>query len=162
MSEVRHQWNGSILTVISDSGASSADLLGPKGDMGPRGPQGPAGVVYNEDGELIVDLSRYYTIEEVDAKVANVKVDLSNYATKNYVTETVVNANYATKNYVSTEIAKAQLAGVSGDVDLSGFVTEDELNRIIPVDGVTITYNEDGQLTVIGGGNYASAEEVRY
>jgi hypothetical protein len=42
MSGFKHSWNGTILTITSDSGTSSADL---KGDLGPRGPQGPAGLI---------------------------------------------------------------------------------------------------------------------
>lgn len=38
-----HSWEGSVLTVTSASGTSSADLRGPKGDAGPTGPEGPAG-----------------------------------------------------------------------------------------------------------------------
>lgn len=37
---ITHYWNGTVLTVSSDSGTSSADL---KGDDGPRGPQGLPG-----------------------------------------------------------------------------------------------------------------------
>lgn len=40
---IKHEWNGSILTITSDSGTSSCDLLGPKGDDGCRGPQGAHG-----------------------------------------------------------------------------------------------------------------------
>ena len=40
MGEIYHSWNGTVLTITSDSGTSSADL---KGDDGCRGPQGPAG-----------------------------------------------------------------------------------------------------------------------
>lgn len=40
---ITHEWNGTILTITSDSGTSSADLKGQIGDDGPRGPQGPAG-----------------------------------------------------------------------------------------------------------------------
>lgn len=43
MSGIYHEWNGTILTITSDSGTSSADLKGQIGDDGPRGPQGPAG-----------------------------------------------------------------------------------------------------------------------
>jgi hypothetical protein len=53
MSGFKHTWNGTILTITSDSGTSSADL---KGDLGPRGPQGPAGVVASlseEERELL-------------------------------------------------------------------------------------------------------------
>lgn len=38
-----HSWDGSVLTVTSASGTSSADLRGPKGDAGATGPEGPAG-----------------------------------------------------------------------------------------------------------------------
>lgn len=38
-----HSWQGSVLTVTSASGTSSADLRGPKGDSGANGPEGPAG-----------------------------------------------------------------------------------------------------------------------
>ena len=43
---VTHSWNGSVLTVTSASGTSSADLkgeAGPQGETGPAGPQGPQG-----------------------------------------------------------------------------------------------------------------------
>ena len=39
-----HKWNGTVLTMTSASGTSSADLKGPKGDTGERGPQGYPGV----------------------------------------------------------------------------------------------------------------------
>jgi hypothetical protein len=55
--QIFHEWNGTILTITSDSGTSSMDLQGSKGDMGVRGPQGPAGA----------DLSSYYTKAEIDA-----------------------------------------------------------------------------------------------
>ena len=48
---ITHSWNGTVLTVTSDSGTSSADL---KGDIGIRGPQGEPGVV---------DTSKVYTFE---------------------------------------------------------------------------------------------------
>lgn len=134
MSEIKHQWNGSVLTVISDSGASSADLKGPKGDTGPRGPQGPGGVIYNEDGELVLDLSEYYSKSEVDDLLDNVEVDLSDYATKTYVTETITNesgdsGSIASKTYVRTEVAKAQLEGAG--IDASVFATTQDINRVI-------------------------------
>lgn len=132
-SEIKHQWNGTILTVISDSGASSADLQGPKGDTGPRGPQGPGGVIYNEDGELVLDLSEYYTSAEVDTLLENVEVDLTDYATKAYVTESFVNGiaeeELTSKTYVATEIAKAQLEGAG--VDTSVFITTENFEDYI-------------------------------
>ena len=38
-----HVWNGTVLTITSASGTSSADLKGEKGDAGPQGPQGETG-----------------------------------------------------------------------------------------------------------------------
>ena len=33
---IKHKWNGTVLTITSDSGTSSADLKGEKGDDGAR------------------------------------------------------------------------------------------------------------------------------
>ena len=38
-----HSWNGTVLTVTSASGTSSADLRGPQGVQGEAGPEGPQG-----------------------------------------------------------------------------------------------------------------------
>lgn len=43
MGNIYHQWNGTVLTITSDSGTSSADLRGEKGDIGIRGAQGIRG-----------------------------------------------------------------------------------------------------------------------
>lgn len=67
-----HSWDGTVLTVTSASGTSSADLRGPKGDRGdagprgeagPQGPQGPAGAD-GRDGEA-PDMAAYATKEWV-------------------------------------------------------------------------------------------------
>ena len=42
--EIYHRWDGTVLTITSDSGTSSADLKGEKGDTGIRGPQGIQGI----------------------------------------------------------------------------------------------------------------------
>lgn len=42
---IKHYWNGTVLTIESDSGISSMDLKGTTGDIGVRGPQGAPGVV---------------------------------------------------------------------------------------------------------------------
>ena len=41
---ITHSWNGTVLTITSDSGTSSCDLKGSTGDMGVRGPQGITGI----------------------------------------------------------------------------------------------------------------------
>lgn len=40
---ITHSWNGTVLTITSDSGTSSCDLKGAQGDMGVRGAQGAPG-----------------------------------------------------------------------------------------------------------------------
>lgn len=65
---ISHSWNGTVLTITSDSGTSSADL---KGEMGIRGPQGPA---YVGGGDAYIDLSEYCTKEEV-ASVVGAEVE---------------------------------------------------------------------------------------
>ena len=165
MSEIRHEWTGSVLTITSDSGTSAADLKGPKGDTGPRGPQGPAGIILDEEGNVKVDLSKYYTSDEVDAKLEN--VDLEGYATEEYVRLQVANVkpdltDYATKNYVSTQIAQAQLGGEGGSVDLSGYATKDDLANVkVNIDNKTIIRDDSGAIkTALGGGEYTTGTEV--
>lgn len=152
--EIRHEWDGPVLTVYSDSGASSSNLQGPKGDVGPRGPQGAPGVIYDADGQLVLDLSPYATQETVDAAIAAIpKPDMS---------------NYASKNYVSTEIARAQLEGAG--VDTSGFATKDDLANVeVEIDHQTIICDQYGNLkTAIGGfanqggGVYYKLNDIAY
>ena len=57
--EIKHRWDGTVLTITSDSGTSSMDLKGEKGNVGIRGPQGRAGVILKEDGS--VDMNGYAT-----------------------------------------------------------------------------------------------------
>ncbi|ACV22418.1 collagen triple helix repeat protein [Slackia heliotrinireducens DSM 20476] len=62
-----HSWNGTVLSVTSASGTSSADLVGPQGPTGATGATGPAGAdgttftpqnpLSLSNGELSVDLS---------------------------------------------------------------------------------------------------------
>lgn len=120
---ITHSWNGTVLTITSDSGTSSADLQGSKGDTGPRGAQGPAGVIVNPDGTI--DTSQYATEAYVDAKIAEVEagsVDLSNYYTKTQTTALL--DNYATKTYVQEQI--------SGSVDLTNYYTKAQVDAKIP------------------------------
>lgn len=161
MAGITHEWDGAVLTVTSDAGTSSANLQGPKGDVGPRGPQGPAGVIYNEDGELVLDLSMYATYEDMEAAIENIDVDLSDYPTELEVANTL--NNYATKNYVSTQIAQAQLEGA--EVDLSGYATLDQLNAItVNTDDLTIVKdaNTGAIKTAIGGYIIPSEPVVEY
>lgn len=51
---VAHSWNGTVLTITSASGTSSANLKGEKGDQGPKGEQGIQGEK-GDSGITIVD-----------------------------------------------------------------------------------------------------------
>lgn len=81
-----------------------------------------------------VDLSGYATEEYVDQAVGAIEipeVDLSNHYTKEE-TRNLIEADlayYATKTYVDQKIAEAELGGE--DVDLSGYYTKEETDTAI-------------------------------
>lgn len=93
--------------------------------------------------EMVEKIENTYTKDEtysrieVDEAITNAQiggedVDLSSYATKEYVDNAVNDVNvdltgYATETFVTNAIAQAQLDG--SDVDLSGLATKDELNE---------------------------------
>ena len=118
---ITHVWNGTILTITSDSGTSSVDLKGGKGDTGPRGAQGPAGVIVNPDGTI--DMSQYATETYVNEKIAEVgtgSVDLSNYYTKEQIDA---------KGYLTEHQSLAAYALKSEIPDVSGYLTLDTLPK---------------------------------
>ena len=55
-----HEWNGTVLTITSASGTSSADLKGEKGDTGEKGEKGDVG----EPGRTPVKGTDYWTEED--------------------------------------------------------------------------------------------------
>ena len=82
MSGIYHSWDGTVLTITSDAGTSSADL---KGDDGVRGPQGAPGILpveqlneilatlpvdksYNS-GELAGDFSGFDWVRYLDGRI---------------------------------------------------------------------------------------------
>ena len=118
---ITHVWNGTILTITSDSGTSSVDLKGGKGDTGPRGAQGPAGVIVNPDGTI--DTSQYATETYVNQKIAEIQggsVDLSNYYTKEQIDA---------KGYLTEHQSLAAYALKSEIPDVSGYLTLDTLPK---------------------------------
>lgn len=161
---ITHEWNGTILTITSDSGTSSADLKGSSGDIGPRGPQGPAGVIIEADGSINLNgyATEQYVDEKIDSAIAG-DIDLSNYYTKSEVDEAIANidvsdvdvdlSNYYTKTetetYVSGKIAEAQLSG--GDVDLSAYALKTD---IPDVSGFTT-------MTAVEAKGYQTADQVQ-
>ena len=145
---ITHSWNGTVLTITSDSGTSSADLQGGKGDTGPRGAQGPAGIIVNPDGTI--DTSAYATETYVNEKIAQVEagsVDLSNYYTKAQVdakipditglaSQTwVENKGYLTEHQSLKTINGESIVGSGnitisgGSADLSNYYTKTEIDN---------------------------------
>ena len=145
---ITHSWNGTILTITSDSGTSSADLQGGKGDTGPRGAQGPAGIIVNPDGTI--DTSFYATETYVNEKIAQVEagsVDLTNYYTKAQVdakipditglaSQTwVENKGYLTSHQSLKTINGESIVGTGnitisgGSADLSNYYTKTEIDN---------------------------------
>ena len=118
---ITHEWTGTVLTITSDSGTSSVDLKGGKGDTGPRGAQGPAGVIVNPDGTI--DTSAYATETYVNEKIAEIQtgsVDLSNYYTKEQIDA---------KGYLTEHQSLADYALKSEIPDVSGYLTLDTLPK---------------------------------
>lgn len=107
---ITHEWNGTVLTITSDSGTSSADLKGQKGDDGARGAQGAAGIT------IVPDLTIYAEKTYVDAALEAIPTyDLSTYATTEYVDNAIAEIDvaenidlteYAKTAYVDTEVAE--------------------------------------------------------
>ena len=145
--EIFHSWNGTVLTITSDSGTSSADLQGGKGNTGIRGPQGPAGIIVNPDGTI--DTSAYATETYVNEKIAQVEagsVDLSNYYTKAQVdakipdttglaSQTwVENKGYLTEHQSLKTINGESIVGTGnitisgGSADLSNYYTKEQID----------------------------------
>ena len=146
--QIFHSWTGTVLTITSDSGTSSADLQGGKGDTGPRGAQGPAGIIVNPDGSI--DTSQYATETYVNEKIAQVEagsVDLTNYYTKAQVdakipditglaSQTwVENKGYLTEHQSLKTINGESIVGTGnitisgGSADLSNYYTKTEIDN---------------------------------
>lgn len=144
---ITHSWNGTVLTITSDSGTSSADLQGGKGGTGPRGAQGPAGIIVNPDGTI--DTSQYATETYVNEKIAQVEagsVDLTNYYTKAQVdakipditglaSQTwVENKGYLTSHQSLKTINGESIVGTGnitisgGSADLSNYYTKEQID----------------------------------
>ena len=99
--EIKHKWNGTILTIMSDSGTSSCDLKGPVGDDGIRGPQGPAGIITDAEGNIIFE--GMATEEYVEHRLENLEIDAN-----------VDLSNYYTRDEIDATIAELQLSGGGG------------------------------------------------
>ena len=133
--EIKHTWNGTVLTITSDSGTSSCDLKGKKGDRGIRGAQGRSGVILYKDGT--VDMTGYATesyVEDLFSSVGdNVEVDLTNYYTKAEIDAT---------------LAELELSGGGSGSGGGGSTNNAELTLTNKNDWLATTIAENGDCIV--------------
>lgn len=110
-----------------------------------------------------VDLENYATVAELERAIANVEVDLTGYATEDYVNRKVEEVaagdidltDYATKTYVDEAVAAIDIpeaSGVSEDrvnemIDERGYVNGDDVSRMIGESG---HMDEEGVSRMIG------------
>lgn len=97
---IKHEWNGTVLTITSDSGTSSANLKGDKGDDGARGAQGAPGGCYAEDSPKLGGVAA------------------SEYATKNYAISQSAPYNLLDNSYFPS----AYVINQRGQTSYSGMV----------------------------------------
>lgn len=118
MSELLHSWNGTILTITSDSGTSSMDLKGEKGDDGARGPQGPAGDTTAAGSSIELDTTLTEEGKAADAKAVGDAISGVNETINNLTAadvgalpaDTVIpsTSGLATETYVDNAVATKQ------------------------------------------------------
>lgn len=98
-----------------------------------------------------VDLSDYYTKDEVDEAIANVEVDLTDYYTKGEVDEAIQNVEvdltgYATEDYVDNKVDNIVIPDSSNIVSLTT-AEYDELVNSGEVDSDTMYLITDAEIS---------------
>lgn len=145
MSGIYHEWNGTVLTITSDSGTSSADLKGAKGDDGCRGAQGVKGDIYKP-----VSGVDYMTESEVKA--------LTEQVTKSIVTDKTLTLDNAPADAkaVGEAIGAINIPELDSSLSITGAAADAKAvgDRLLELNIPRI----DDTLSIIGAA--ADAEEV--
>lgn len=153
-----HSWNGTTLTITSASGTSSANLKGEKGDKGDKGEQGEKGEqgIQGKDGQdyVLTEADKQEIADMVD--VPDIEADLSDYAKKEYVDDTVGDVETALDEIIEIqESLKDEYTGsVSKEYVDDNYVSMELLNQIIGVleeNYATKQYVEDYINEALGG-----------
>lgn len=125
---IYHSWNGTVLTITSDSGTSSADL---KGSTGIRGAQGIPGIIINSNGESSPAINASDFVLKNDVANMVTKDELSSYATKEDISNMAVKddlTDLATKTELNSYATKEELTTYATKTELNSYATKDELN----------------------------------
>lgn len=146
---ITHSWNGTILTVTSDSGTSSADL---KGDIGIRGAQGVQGEQYKPKKGI-----DYLTEEEINELLAQANEYTNTYVAENAVGAEEVNTALAeakeyVEEYVTSNAAPSGYGygGASIVIKSAVITTEEELTTEIEKIFATMTAGETKMISFVG------------
>lgn len=166
---IKHYWNGTILTIESDSGISSADLKGAQGDTGIRGAQGAQGEgkvlsVNGRIGDVVItadeigSVNQSYVDTAINSIVVPTKVsELENdagYLTDhqsltNYYTKTEVDAltsDFITSipaEYITETELNSKGYTTMGAVESKGYQTAEQVNTLVNNAIANITNGEE-------------------
>lgn len=155
MAGIYHEWNGTILTITSDSGTSSCDLKGAKGDMGVRGCQGAAGVLTDTSGLVLANADNYYQKTEVDEKLRESETEtdekLSDLSTEVALTKISNDAKYNAYD--------KRLTNLEQWIAPSYFETDNSIAYMKNVPSGALPYAE---LSKVGGMAYKSKNLIPY
>ena len=144
---ITHKWNGTVLTVTSDSGTSSMDLKGSQGDMGVRGPQGAPGVLVDTSGTILAPANNYYLKEEVDDAIAASKKEVSDNITT--IQESVESDILELQNTASAH--SKRIANLEHTLAPTFFETDDSVAYVKHVPETALPYAE---INEVGGMTY--------
>ena len=140
-----HSWNGTTLTITSASGTSSANLKGEKGDKGDKGEQGEKGEqgIQGKDGQdyVLTEADKQEIADMVD--VPDIEADLSDYAKKEYVDDTVGDVETALDEIIEIQESLKD--------EYTGSVSKEYVDGIVAEAGQSINYIME---------NYATKEYV--
>lgn len=170
---IKHSWNGTILTIESDSGISSCDLKGDKGDTGIRGPQGATGekggavdsvngkigevVLTNEDVGALPDTYEA-PVSSVNGKRGAVELtyeDIGAMPDTYTAPVTSVNGNTGAVNLTYTDVGampNSYVAPVTSVNTKTGAVNLTYSDVGAAAENHTHSYNDLTDLPTIGGG----------
>ena len=179
---VTHSWNGTILTITSASGTSSADLKGEKGLKGDTGAQGPKGDTgaqgpKGDPGSGFKVLGYYATVNALSSAVAAPNVgDAYGIGTSNpydiYIYDAVngwvnngplqgAKGEKGDKGdaFTYSDFTTEQLAGLKGEKGDKGNAGEQGPAGADGKDGVSATHSWNGTtLTVTSASGTSSAD----